>query len=326
MKKEQQKEHLTDVYSEEDIKTMPSFVIKQKKNILVTGKRKMTLILPNGEHYFLGNKLNELTGSQWTFFSNSVVLTRYSTTGPDNCAYSIRKIHPSPKPPMLLKTIIEFFTKTGDSVLDFYMGVGGTLLGASLCGRKACGIELNQIYIDAYKKASESMNLPIQSTFCGDSEKVLFSVDFKRSVTTNFRLIVIDPPYGNMMSKEKTGDDMKKRGSKSTPFSNSPFDIGNMPETQFWDHLVNTVKKSLEFLVNKGYLVVFIKDLQPKGKEPNLLHAKMVEKLTAIPELYYVGMKIWVDQTVGLFPYGYPFAFVANQIHQYILIFQKKTS
>jgi hypothetical protein len=63
--------------------------------------------------------------------------------------------------------------------------------------------------------------------------------------------------------------------------------------------------------------------MQPKKKETNLLHAQIVDALNEIPKLYYRGMKIWADQSVKLFPYGYPFDFVANQIHQYILIFRK---
>ena len=51
--------------------------------------------------------------------------------------------------------------------------------------------------------------------------------------------------------------------------------------------------------------------------------AQIVDALNEIPKLYYRGMKIWADQSVKLFPYGYPFDFVANQIHQYILIFRK---
>ena len=34
--------------------------------------------------------------------------------------------------------------------------------------------------------------------------------------------------------------------------------------------------------------------------------------------------KIWFDKTQTLYPLGYPYAFVANQFHQYILIFRKE--
>ena len=30
------------------------------------------------------------------------------------------------------------------------------------------------------------------------------------------------------------------------------------------------------------------------------------------------------DKSINLFPYGYPYAYVGNQLHQYILIFRKE--
>ena len=35
-------------------------------------------------------------------------------------------------------------------------------------------------------------------------------------------------------------------------------------------------------------------------------------------------VSIWYDQSAMLYPFGYPYAFVANQVHQFILIFQKQ--
>lgn len=84
-----------------------------------------------------------------------------------------------------------------------------------------------------------------------------------------------------------------------------------------------SIQLILPYVKKKGYVVIFIKDLQPNKKETNLLHAKIVETLNDIQELNYKGLKIWADQTAKLFPYGYPFSYVSNQIHQYILVFRK---
>ncbi len=76
--------------------------------------------------------------------------------------------------------------------------------------------------------------------------------------------------------------------------------------------------------------------IEQKGKEDRfilyannldeLLEKKewSIKKLPVLENLNYKGLKIWADQTAKLFPYGYPFSFVANQIHQYILIFRKE--
>ena len=72
-----------------------------------------------------------------------------------------------------------------------------------------------------------------------------------------------------------------------------------------------------------GHVVLFVKDLQPTETEHHLLHAQVVEALMTLPELRYRGYRIWYDQSTMLYPFGYPYTFVANQVHQFILVFQK---
>src|SRR5699024_7213985 len=84
--------------------------------------------------YDTRNKLNELTGKEWIYFTNSVWITGHSPTAKENVGLKYRKIHPSPKPPGLIKDIIEFFTKSNALILDPFAGVGGTPLGAALAG------------------------------------------------------------------------------------------------------------------------------------------------------------------------------------------------
>ena len=47
--------------------------------------------------YDTRNKLNELTGKEWVYFTNSVWITGYSPTARENVGLKYRKIHPSPK-------------------------------------------------------------------------------------------------------------------------------------------------------------------------------------------------------------------------------------
>src|SRR6266516_6608848 len=92
------------------------------------------------------NVLNELTGREWTYFLNSVWVTAYPPTAGNGTAFKLRMIHPSAKPPELMRDVILFCTTSNQWILDPCAGVGGTLLGASLCEpkRQAVGIELSQ--------------------------------------------------------------------------------------------------------------------------------------------------------------------------------------
>lgn len=314
------------VYPEYDKSKLPGWVIEDIQKARIIGNSKQTVILPNGRKYQLNNTLNHMDGGAWTYFTNSVLNTAYKTSGDDSFAHKIRKIHPTPKPPQLMRDIIEFFTKEGEIVFDYFMGVGGSLLGAAVCNRRAVGIDLNPDYIKAYKKAATEIGcieFPCIEGDCLDiiSDETRMSELFGEE---KISLVLIDPPYGNMMSREKTGADIKIYGNVATPFTDSEKDFGNLELSCFFDKLKESVELVLHHVKKRGHVVVFIKDLQPTGKETNLLHAQIIDKLNEISNLDYKGMRIWADQTAKLFPYGYPFSFVANQIHQYILIFRKE--
>ncbi len=315
-----------EIYSDYNLAELPFWVRENIKEARVSGKKLKSVIMPDGKRYNLSNKLNHLSGQEWTYHINSVFCTRYPTNGKEAYAHKIRKIHPTPKPPQLMRDLILFFTKENELVFDTFMGVGGTLLGAALSNRKAIGIDLNNEYVDAYKKAAKELDLVEFPTFIGDSVELTANENWVKEVIGNNKisLLLIDPPYGNMMSLEKTGADIQVYGKSSTPFTNSSRDLGNMDRANFLEALKESVNNVMKFIKKDGHVVVFIKDLQPKGKEINMLHYEVVKKLNEIETLNYKGMRIWADESAKLYPYGYPFSFVANQIHQYILVFRKE--
>ncbi len=287
------------------------------------------------------NKLNNLTGKEWVYRTNSIEPvqsteqdmelykfimevweTKYSTRGKEGFSHKLRSKHPSPKPPQLMKKLIEFFTKENGWILDPFMGVGGTLLGASLTNRNAVGIDLSKEYIDIYKQVCQKEGLREQITIVGNSKKI---DDIPQVTQRTFDLILTDPPYGNMMIKRKTGEAVKKKKNTApTPFTNNSEDIGNKPLSIFLEELKEIIWKSFKYLRNKGYLLVFTKDFQPNDKYFGMLHSDIVNKLIEIDQLKFKGYKIWYDKTVNLYPYGYPFAYISNQLHQFILVFRKE--
>ena len=315
-----------EVYESSEGLNFPDWVLEKIKSARIFGDSKQMIIFPNGEKYQINNPLNNLSGAKWLNFTTSVFSTFYATNGKDSYAHEIRKIHPSPKPPQLMKEIIEFFTKENELVFDYFMGVGGTLLGAGLSKRKAIGIELNKKYIDAYKQAAKEIGVEVFTTKCDDCLEILNNKNKIQSLLKDEKisLVLLDPPYANMMSKEKTGGDIAIYGNTATPFTNDGRDFGNITQEEFYERLKKSVELILPYMKKHGYIVIFIKDLQPNKKELNLLHADIIEKLNEIPNLNYKGLRIWADRSAKLFPYGYPFSFVANQIHQYILVFRKE--
>jgi hypothetical protein len=125
-----------------------------------------------------------------------------------------------------------------------------------------------------------------------------------------------------MMAREKTGERKKRGQGAATPFTASPADLGNLGYREFLAELRAILAGALPHLRPRGHLVLFTKDLQPTAEHHNMLHADIVVALRELPGLEFRGYRIWHDQGQNLYPFGYPFAFVANQVHQFILIFR----
>jgi DNA modification methylase len=265
------------------------------------------------------NRLNDLTGREWVYALRSVITTRYPTSGPESYAHALRRMHPSPKPPQLMAELVRFFTKTGGHVLDPFAGVGGTLLACSMEGRSAVGVDLSPVYAACYAEVCAALNLAPQPYLVGDARRL---AELEAVRQRPFDLILTDPPYAQMLAKERTGERKKRGRSDPTPFTDSDADLGNLDYWAFLAALQAILVDALAFLRPRGHLVLFTKDQQPTAEHHNMLHADIVAALRNVPGLEFRGYRIWHDQSLNLYPFGYPFAFVANQMHQFILIFR----
>ena len=65
------------------------------------------------------------------------------------------KLHPTQKPVVLLEYLIKTYTQEGETVLDFTMGSGSTIVAAKNTNRNAIGIELDENYFNIAKKRIE---------------------------------------------------------------------------------------------------------------------------------------------------------------------------
>ena len=267
------------------------------------------------------NSLNELTGREWTYALRSVLATRYPTSGPESYAHALRRAHPSPKPPQLMAELIRFFTRRGGRVLDPFAGVGGTLLACALEGRRGVGVELSPEYAAVYARVCDDLGLAPQTLLVGDARRL---AEHREVSSEPFDLILTDPPYAQMMAKPKTGERKKQGRGDATPFTADQADLGNLGYREFLPALREVLGGALAFLKPRGHLVLFAKDLQPTRAHHNMLHADITAELLKLPELSFRGYRIWHDMSQNLYPFGYPFAFVANQVHQFILIFRKE--
>ena len=256
------------------------------------------------------NKLNDLTGAEWQYWTKTVINTIY----PSNLQHKLRSQHGGQKPPDLCADLIKVFSKKGQLVLDPLAGVGGTLLGAARCGRKAVGIELNPKWIDIYKQVCELENLEAFPLLLGDANQKLLelepdSVDF----------VLTDVPYWIMDQVPKTRSSAAGRKSNLSRFNNQ----GLQSKTDWLLEMRLIFEKVAPILKPKGYMAVFIGDMY-HGKEYHFLAADLAQTISQINNFVLKSDIIWHDDSKMLHIYGYPFAYIPSVIHQHILIFRKE--
>lgn len=254
------------------------------------------------------NSLNDLSGAEWKFSTKTVI----SKAFPINMQHKLRSQHGAQKPPELCADLIKTFTKNGQIVLDPLAGVGGTLLGASLCGRKAIGIEIHPKWLTIYKKVCKLEGLKEHKMIIGDAVKELAKIP-KASID----FILTDVPYWNM---DKLIHTRSKKAQKSKL---SKFNEQKNQTKEEWLVKMSTVfEQCSDPIKTGGYMAIFIGDIY-RGKKYHIISAELAHAISKLDGWVLKANLVWFDQSKFLHIYGYPHAFVPSMIHQNILIFRR---
>lgn len=270
--------------------------------------------------YSSRNRLNDLTGREWVYWTKSVITNPY----PPSLQHALRSRHGGQKPPELCADLIRVFSKRGQRVLDPFAGVGGTLLGASLCDRCAVGIEVNPEWVELYRRVCALEGIPEQQLLCGDSRTLLREMG--ELADPPFDLLLTDVPYWRMdrvpRSKGKykrVGEPQREaRASKLQAFHDRP-EAGKHE----WLELLREVFAGCLPLLKPGaYLAVFIGDMYNDGRFHFLASevSGLLEALGPVPK----ANLIWYDVSKSLHVYGYQYEYIPSMIHQNILVFRHR--
>ena len=267
------------------------------------------------------NTLNELTGAEWLYFTKSILTTTY----PSQYGHELRKAHGANKPPQLMCQLIEFFTKPGGRVLDPFAGVGGTLLGASICKipRQAVGIEINKKWVDIYHRvlAESKSQLLAQQLLQGDCLTIMQTLE-----DASFDFIVTDPPYNihlaQTMSNDRYASTYANRRTSYDMRSDEPADLANLASYEAYLEAMELVFAACYRLLKpQKYMVVIVRNAYQRG-EYIFTHVDLARRARLhgfVPK----GEIIWYQVGTRLRPYGYPTAYIPNIAHQYIIVLQK---
>jgi len=267
------------------------------------------------------NKLNELTSTEW--LPETISVWNQKGLGAKHPDTEIERQHPAPFSFTDVSRIIRFFTKRGDTVLDPFVGVGSTLKACALEGRNGIGFELNPKYVELTEKR---LSCEIDDLFSSLTKQEVMNGDAKELVKklpdNSIDLVVTSPPYWNILHKEDhKAEQERKKHDLDTRYSDDERDLGNIHSyTDFIVQLAYIFGKCAKPLKHKKYMVIVVSDFRDKSRFV-MFHADLAYALEKF-KLELRGIKVLYQRHKRVFPYGYPYAYVPNIHHQYILILQ----
>jgi hypothetical protein len=268
--------------------------------------------------YSESNRVNDLTGREWVFWTRSVITKPY----PPSLQHVLRNEHGGQKPPELCADLLRVFTKAGQTVLDPFMGVGGVLLGATLSGRSAVGIDINQRWIEIYREVCQREGLPTQEALVADSREGLRLLSGR-----TFDCVLTDVPYWKMDTAARSRGTYKRVGEKARPARASKlstFHEGEYASKDEWLRSMGTIfRLCADLLRPEGYLVTFIGDMYRENSY-HCLSADLAGELSSIPGLNWKANLVWYDVSKKLHLYGYQYSYIPSLIHQNVLVFRKE--
>lgn len=287
------------------------------------------------------NVLNELSGDEWLYFTKSLWTTAY----PSELGHAARKAHGANKPPRLMARLIEFFTKPTELVLDPFAGVGGTLLGASICRspRRALGFEIEPRWASVYEEvvanglAEQNGDASLLADLgsgdpggprrfdpsgarlvVGDAVQLLGELD---SESVDF--VATDPPYNPQLRLTMAGGPLSEQfANRRTDYAMvtaDPADIANSASyDEYLDRMEQVLGELRRVLRERRYATIIVRDAYQDGRYrfTGADLAARAEKVGFATK----GDLIWYQAGTRLRPYGYPRGFVPNIVHQHILV------
>ena len=275
------------------------------------------------------NTLNDLNGSQWLPETKSFFYQK--GLGAKHPHAQIERQHPAPFSFQDISHLITFFTKRGMKVLDPFGGVGSTAKACELEGRICTSIELQQKW---HELSIERLETEVGE---GTSKKHTFILgdtreELKKIEDGSFDFIVTSPPYWSILNKKADYKVKKERLANNLATNYSDNDAKDLANIENYDEFLRVLVDDVflecgRVLRPKKYMCLVVSDFRNKSEfisfHSDLIQAINRRETSDNYQLTLQGVKVLLQNHKSLLPYGYPFAYVENIHHQYILIFRK---
>lgn len=255
--------------------------------------------------------------------------------------------HPAIYPASLVQRLLAcYFFEDWGIVLDPFLGSGSTLVAAQEAGLSGIGLEVvPEIAHMAFRRLRSRMPLTLHAegapAFLEYEIELVEEPEGRLSLPQSRRFLIVvradarrirellppesvdivitSPPYWTIHTRERSVDRKPSR-----PYSGRPDDLGNIENYGlFLDALTEVFRGVYEALKPGSFCIVNVMDLR-YGSTFIPYHADLIFRLTAIG-LSLEDIIIWDrrHEYNNLRPIGYPYRFIANKVHEYLLIFRK---
>ena len=242
--------------------------------------------------------------------------------------------------------LIEFFTRSGELVLDPFAGVGGTLLGAAIARgpRRAIGIELDPrwaaVYAETVAALRPSATAPGRTcrtwdrrtrgrarfdpagSRCGWATRELLPASAGRSID----FVATDPPYNVQLPMTMAGGRLAEaHANRRTDYamvSDLVGDLANLPDYPAFLDAMGEVLAQLNRVLRPGRYAVAHRPRRLPGRTLLFTGADLAARADGVG-LVPKGDIAWYQAGTRLRPYGYPRSFVPNIAHQHIVVLRK---
>jgi DNA modification methylase len=274
-----------------------------------------------------------LDGKTWIKYSISV----WNDIEKSSEEKKIAKKHPAIFPISLASRILDCFTMsltdTPITVLDPFLGSGSTLLAAREKGYSGVGFDVVNDFI---KLASDRFNKELfeekaefeiikEHKLLDIKENAFYLVqDDARKIkeylkSESISIMITSPPYWLVHKRKRSADYKNER-----PYSDLDIDLGNI---QSYEDFLNQIKIVFEgsygALKKNCYSIVNVMDLR-YGSKFIPYHSDIARIMQDIG-FSFEDIIIWnrAKEYNNIKPLGYPYKFIINKVHEYLLVFRK---
>ncbi len=260
------------------------------------------------------SRANRLSGKEW--LSNSFSIWRELDKNEEE-----RKLgHPAIFTIKLISKLIDVFTNKDNAVvLDCFAGSGSTLLAGLLKNMKVIGTDINPEYKRIFLD-----RLPKYDFFDTNKDNYKYFIENARNLSKIIKpnsvdLCITSPPYWDILNRKRTADN-----KKNVNYSESEEDIGNISDYNKFLHelgiIIGEVHKTLK---EKSYFILNVMDLRKKS----IFYPLHIDAIKLAKEVGFSleDIIIWDRQNEynNMRPLGYPYKFIINKVHEYLLILRK---